>query len=491
MKAKALKGGLWAVLCSVVSIACLMPTDAAAWNTVGDASQFMNEQENSHLYIVNRALDLLATRVPGDPVAAAAIARMRTTPCNNRWMKGLNDADNSSAYADNGSPNGAEGTHFWNSGHQWPYDNHFNARSANRYHHDNAREQADKYIGRWRDSDDCYWLGLALHYVTDLSQPMHVANVIGIDHAAIEEDIARRFHSRWVDSGRYDPSTGTGSTLSGTPIWPPQSYDTASWALTQVTFEVWNEAATASPYGLSWWGDRYFPLSITLSHAREALEDAQPWAARYIYGLFNRDFAVGSFYRSDSRYERMIPGGHPYDWDWAVNHYKAVCPFGQPMTGISKSIWLNYSEYNAYMARNVQCRNDNPGKFTPISCRVKVANQGENQASTMTPASDWAYGYWKTTCESNEYVFGISQTTTGNLASILCCSAANLSANVANAVGHNMVVADAVEPGSQVSLGHDWSWGDWKGECGPGRYIIGVARVPTGVAHVGFILCVN
>ncbi|HEX5757851.1 MAG TPA: hypothetical protein VF121_01520 [Thermoanaerobaculia bacterium] len=477
MNAKALAGGLCVA-------ACLVSANAAAWNTAND--RYTEEAGNSHLYIVNRALDLIVT-LGTRPVAQAALAKMRRDEtCKNRWMEGLNRADTSSSYVDNGSPNGAEGTHFWNSNHPkgWPYDNHFNARSANRYHHDNAREQADKYIGVWRENGDCFWLGLALHYVTDLSQPMHVINVIGDAHARIEKEISERYHFPWKDTSRF----ATGTTLWGFKIWPPQRYDTASWALVQVTRDVYNEKTGANPYGLSWLGDRYFPLSITLARAREALEDAQPWAARYIYGLFNTNFAVGSFYRSDSRYTKDLPG-QAAGWDWAPGQYKATCPLGQPMTGISKSVWSDYAEYNAYMARNVQCRNDWPGKFQPTSCYVKETGPGDHQAATMKPAEDWAPNEWKTTCEKDEYVFGVSQTPAGELAKIVCCKASGLNASVANARSLVIESGSGAEPGSESTLDHDWSPGDWRGECGPDRYIIGLSRGWRGV--VSRVLCVN
>ena len=49
---------------------------------------------NTHLFIVNRAIDLLsAASMPGDATAAAAFARMDDRRCRRDWQQGLLDAD--------------------------------------------------------------------------------------------------------------------------------------------------------------------------------------------------------------------------------------------------------------------------------------------------------------------------------------------------------------------------------------------------------------
>src|SRR5262249_28723171 len=141
------------------------------------------------------------------------------------------------------------------------YDQHFNARSSNAYHHKNAREMAALQIGVWFDlgggADGCWNLGMALHYMTDLAMPMHVANVIGPLHADIEKNLSAH-QTSYMASGRYSSSSGGILNFTGKVVWPPNVDDTPDGIITDMANTVWGPGAasgvqdSANPYGLTW-----------------------------------------------------------------------------------------------------------------------------------------------------------------------------------------------------------------------------------------------
>jgi hypothetical protein len=136
------------------------------------------------------------------------------------------------------------------------------------------------------------------------------------------------------------------------------------------------------------------------------------------------------------------------------------------------------------------CSYNDSYAFPGSSCRAVVFNATSinNASGTWTSGSwDWDGGYYKGQCLANEYVAGISQSTTVNsVYSILCC-AGNVNGNSCST--QLMYNQNGFENGSiYLTNGLDWDGGYWKGECGQGRYVAGVSRdVGGGFPHR--ILC--
>lgn len=97
--------------------------------------------------------------------------------------------------------------------------------------------------------------------------------------------------------------------------------------------------------------------------------------------------------------------------DWAVNNYKANCPQGYPVIGISKSA-------STTTTLAVRCGTRQVQTGSAAGCYSRTVGQAENRGS---PGYDWASGRFKTDCAPNEFVQGIAQTTSGQISAILCC----------------------------------------------------------------------
>jgi hypothetical protein len=155
---------------------------------------------NTHLWVVNRGLDLLAKS--SDPVAVTAVKKMGESACKAQWQRGLYDGDEP-ALADNPTTlNSTAGTHFYNPTHKDAFGNQTGTMTYLVAGVDvstgglqgrsnlNARQSADIHIKKLPSSDPtatdptakegCYELGLALHYMTDMTQPMHTSSFSGV-----------------------------------------------------------------------------------------------------------------------------------------------------------------------------------------------------------------------------------------------------------------------------------------------------------------------
>jgi phospholipase C len=135
---------------------------------------------NTHLRVVNQALALLRSVAGNDVAAAQAIARLGDTgsSCYARMAEGLWDADGSELKDSNNM-----GTHFWNA-----YDGEAGSSA-------NARGLASDHVskaGAVTTDNQCHELGLALHYMTDLTQPMHATGFTGIS-------VPTMLHPVWED----------------------------------------------------------------------------------------------------------------------------------------------------------------------------------------------------------------------------------------------------------------------------------------------------
>ncbi len=198
------------------------PADEPAPSTPVDGTPFwavnsvIDEAGSTHLCTVARAAD--AGRPPGGiapragdavgqrldlPGAANARARMTDAACKARWQQGLYDADYRKQY--NGgwfdlSPSSSTAT-IAASGATWQA--HFYDPDSGKNYKGNssptAKTEALAHIAQAKTKlaannvkDGCYELGLALHFLTDLTQPMHASNYAATDwpvklHSNVEE----------------------------------------------------------------------------------------------------------------------------------------------------------------------------------------------------------------------------------------------------------------------------------------------------------------
>jgi phospholipase C len=200
------------VLAEFPSTAAPAGTRQADW----DAESVNDETQSTHLWIVNRAIDLLATR--SEPQAVAAVALLRASDCVPQWHQGLADADFKGAY--NGGafdvPVGGSTTLLVLSGATWAghfYDpdsglNYKGQKSPTAYdqalaHLANVRAQLAK-----NRATACYELGLSLHYFTDITQPMHASNYTA-------KDWPLELHSDYESYGMTEQARFVATTWAG------------------------------------------------------------------------------------------------------------------------------------------------------------------------------------------------------------------------------------------------------------------------------------
>jgi hypothetical protein len=207
-----------------------------------DAQSSTDESKSTHLWIVNRGVDILSKHTTDIPEAANTLAWMKDEQCKKQWQRGLLEADFLAPYnaaaTDLTIPDGASHeemealnadfevavsqatwmTHFsdpdtgknylgFKMSSEIPTElGHPSFRAIKKVLEANgpvpveakgatlfrAARAVDLLSGKDVKSDHakqpaekrargCYELGIALHYVTDISQPMHSANFAATD----------------------------------------------------------------------------------------------------------------------------------------------------------------------------------------------------------------------------------------------------------------------------------------------------------------------
>lgn len=168
---------------------------------------------NTHLWILNRALDMLSAS--SEPKAKRAAGILNESSCKLELMDGLWDADDGDL-ADR--PEKAAGSHFYNAA---GLDATGKATNTIAYMFGidvglirNARSSIKDRLSRIGDltrPGQCRDLGIALHYLTDLTQPMHSSSFSGgqsplMLHPVMEEyvpTIQSRFPVNAAWDGRW------------------------------------------------------------------------------------------------------------------------------------------------------------------------------------------------------------------------------------------------------------------------------------------------
>jgi len=158
--------------------------------------------------------------------------------------------------------------------------------------------------------------------------------------------------------------------------------------------------------------------------------------------------------------------------DWFFGSYKGECQLGYPVTAVSS----NTSGGNSHA---LMCGQQRLAMTTGADCYARPLGSVDNRAFTDN-GWDWDFGSVKVECESNFFVQGVAQSTSGTLDAILCCP---------GSVAHRSCNAEIFESSDSPSYsgGPDWDPSSYKGQCPSGKYVAGVSR-RSGAAH-GLLCC--
>ncbi len=167
---------------------------------------------NTHLFIVDRALELL--RENGDETSRRAVSELES--CRSALENGIADADALPGFEDSLNL----GAHFYD---PRPDDDCHTFRFFGcRQSHGNARVNAQLQLTHVREGKSpvspgaygfhegsrCYALGLALHFMTDVTMPFHTRGVSGAQVPVmlhpVFESLVPRFQKRFV-ARRWEP----------------------------------------------------------------------------------------------------------------------------------------------------------------------------------------------------------------------------------------------------------------------------------------------
>lgn len=159
--------------------------------------------------------------------------------------------------------------------------------------------------------------------------------------------------------------------------------------------------------------------------------------------------------------------------DWAPGAYKAECASGEPVTGLS----LNPTSRHARVAL---CRLGGDSRYPHDGCYARSFSTADSRGTSAT--GDWDTGYYKGECGTNEFVAGVAQSTANEITAVLCCPG-NVAHNACSAR-----VFDGQDSRESSTTG-DWDSNNWKGECGPGRYVGGLSRGTTDGAPHALLCC--
>jgi phospholipase C len=261
-----------------------------------DAESADDETKSTHLWIVNRAIDLLRTRTDLAQ-ANSAVALLTSSDCVSRWHQGLVDADFKAAY--NGGrwdvEVGGSSASLILAGATW--EAHFYDPDTGKNYKGNTSPvgygEALNHLGQARTKlaagdrfNGCYELGLSLHFMTDITQPMHASNYTAKDwpfklHSNVESYAVGQ-QSRWAIHSWAGPTAGDASAQllasahTSKSLWPIlKSAISASYGARCGNFDsYWTDHTDC------WQGD----ASVDAQLASE-LSFAQTATASYLYAL--------------------------------------------------------------------------------------------------------------------------------------------------------------------------------------------------------------
>jgi hypothetical protein len=160
----------------------------AAWETVS----VTDPSKSTHLWIVSTALNMIsANGLAADPKQANLVALLMdgTSECGAQMRQGLYDADYLPEYNDGIDTDQDEISMLYQAWQKGGWKSHFyDPSTGQNYEGGTSPTALTQATAHWNNSVQeasaaggvtsgaCYELGLALHYMTDVTQPMHATN---------------------------------------------------------------------------------------------------------------------------------------------------------------------------------------------------------------------------------------------------------------------------------------------------------------------------
>ncbi len=190
--------------------------DVSHWETESAS----DEANSTHLWIVNRALAILDKHqnLSGVPLI---LNLMNDVDCRTSWRQGLIDADFKAAYNQGSAdlPIPASNWQIALAGTTW--ESHFYDPDTTLNYKGYASPTAyTEALAHWSGVKSsgtmakvCYELGVSLHYMTDLTQPMHAANFTVVSypiklHSNFEIYAMQHQSSYQINDWAQAPSSG-------------------------------------------------------------------------------------------------------------------------------------------------------------------------------------------------------------------------------------------------------------------------------------------
>jgi hypothetical protein len=173
---------------------------------------------------------------------------------------------------------------------------------------------------------------------------------------------------------------------------------------------------------------------------------------------------------SDSR-------GYTGDGDWAPNLYKGECAVGQDVIGVSRAA------STPHRAVNVLCGDGSAwlGQGAPAIETLDISS-GDDRLDTTH--ADWDAGFRKAECGEGYGVVGLAQTPAGVLDRVECFPLAVFGSQYDGTCTTLTITGGDARASSTDG---DWSYGDAKGQCGPGEILKGISRDASG--YVRSLFC--
>jgi phospholipase C len=244
---------------------------------------------NTHLWVAHHGIELLEKS--DDPIAKKVAAILSASDCRTQWENGLWDADDTLGEG----LNEHAGSHFYNgAGRDWegrPTKVVTYTMDGMEPHKDgNARQNAKLHlakIGGMTTNDQCRELGLAIHYLTDVTQPMHAASYSAMQmpmylHPVYEEYVGAwqadfpvnaAWERRWLDKSPDDVFHETAVRANG-----------RSPALMKVLVPGGGTVCTVNPHEpIIYTGFCFFGDAKVKEMTGELLRDAYQSTASYLY----------------------------------------------------------------------------------------------------------------------------------------------------------------------------------------------------------------
>lgn len=199
------------------------------------AGSATNEGKSTHLWIVNHAVTILGKHQTLAK-ASKAYARLTNPACKPHWQAGLQDADDKVGY---------NNWYTWRSHFYDPSTGTNYTGGSNPVAYKEALSHLATAKTKLAANDvknGCYELGLALHYATDLTQPMHAANFAATDrplnlHSHLE-DRATVVQNQFVVADWTGTPTGTVNQVLLDIAWAANAQWSSMWSALDNAYRV-------------------------------------------------------------------------------------------------------------------------------------------------------------------------------------------------------------------------------------------------------------